>query len=496
MSTSKRPPGSGKHGDDAWQAVSRSTRETLRGDDIGDTRERLTQPHHDGLSVAESADEASTHEVVELLSRSIKESPQRSDLWMMRFQMYRSLAMKPEFEQALRAAWAHPTVRRNLDWRGAKGLWAALAPGEPLPAGIELVESAHAPGDSDASLDRLHAPVRTIQRRFSDQALQSAELSLSALDKAYAALRAGPDFFEQAAQAIGPALGRPTSLHFAQALTRAGGGAARIYLKREDQRHMAPEVENAVAQAYVARQLGRRLLVSGSDTEAHAQALAVVASRFGMACQIHVRPRQLEEQAEAMDKLRQLGAVLVATADETEDTRRAALRHWQQAEGDSFLALSLGTGPRPYPMIVSDFQSLLGRETDRQLASVAGAARPRCYVAALNGEADAVGFVLPQLAQRERELFFVEPPAGTEIASRRSGWLRAYNGLKREHAALRASGRLRFVAIGDAQARAAQEQLEAAENIRVSLEDARAVAQGCLLSRILSRPTDLIVLVA
>jgi tryptophan synthase beta chain len=180
----------------------------------------------------------------------------------------------------------------------------------------------------------------------------------------------------------------------------------------------------------------------------------------------------------------------------TSDPREGALRLWQKSLGHAYLALSLGTGPSPYPAMVNNFQALLGRETELQLRAMAANGRPRTMIAAVQSEADSIGFMLPQLSRDQVELMYAEPDPGGIAWWRPSNRLRFYNGAIREHAWLRGLGRIEHVAIPESQSWDAQRQLAALEKVAVSLEDARAIALTKLMIQRDPNPRDFVVLVA
>ena len=156
--------------------------------------------------------------------------------------------------------------------------------------------------------------------------------------------------------------------------------------------------------------------------------------------------------------------------------------------------LSFGTAPPPYPQMAATFQSLLGRETELQFRAVSATERARTMSAAVESEADSLGFMLPQLGRKDVELIYVEPEPGGIESWRASARMRAYNGAIREHTLLFGTGRIEHVALGDATAQAARSRLKT-ENIAVSLEDARAVALTLLMAQRDKVPRDFVVLV-
>jgi tryptophan synthase beta chain len=438
--------------------------------------------------------DVSPHEILDVLLHALQENPGRVDLWMMRFQMLRVLGQKADFISAMREASDNSTLRRDINWGTVGHLWAELAPGEPPPEGVRLRASdiPNLAAKADAGTERK-------ERRFSDLAQRTAGAELERLAQDYRAIRARPDFFTGFARRMREVLQRPTPLHHAEALERELGARDQIFLKREDLRRTTPEAEVAAAHAHIATLLGKSLVITGNDVDEFSLALAQMAPRFGLKATIVVRPDGFQNKVEHVARLRDLGANVDAVRSDalkSEDPREGALLLWVRTNANTHLALSLGTGPHPYPRMISDFQMLLGYESELQLRAQTGSGRKRAMVAAVHSEADSIGFVLPYLRRSDIEVFYAEP----EFAGR-GGWksstrLRAYNGARREHSWLRATGRITHFQIGDAHARHAQEQLKRLEGIDISLEDARAVALGMGLAQDDDGDRDIVVLVS
>jgi tryptophan synthase beta chain len=459
-----------------------------RRDDLGDT-ERLVFGKDDRLSLA--LGEASTHEILDLVVLTLKEFPERGDLWMMRFEIQRTVGLKHDFIQAMREGYANPRFRRNIDWAAVQRMWEEMAPGEPPPADIVLPR----PTKPMPAAERA-----AVTRRFSDLALQLAGPELAQLSQDYQALRARPDFFTEFARGTRQALRRPTPLQRAKALEEIYESSAHLYLKREDLHDSTPELEMAVAQAHIAKMLGRHFILAGNDVDDFSLALARVAPAFGLKASIVVGLLELDAKPEFVAELRKLGAAVETyRGDElkSHDPREGALRMWARTSKTNHLAMSFGTGPNPYPRMVSDFQMLLGYECELQLRGQGGSGRPRALVAAVHSEADSIGFMLPYLKRSDVELFYAEPAAANGKQQwKSSARLRAYGGARREHAWLHATGRITHMPISDDQAAAAQEQLRQLEGISVSLEDARAVALATGLAKGTGDERDIAVLVA
>lgn len=488
-----RPPP--KDSDDAWTRVQREVSAAIRGvdpdiEELGDTAATMA-------GAADAASESvASNDILDLVNSSLAAEPDRADLWMMRFDIQKTLGLRAEFSDALVQGWNHPKLGRTLDWIQIGEMWEVLAPGEPTPQGIKLPSAVQAPVSKQP--DPGGKPVSQ-RRRFSDTALTLAARELTILSKAYGALHSRPDYFKRMSERLGPMIRRPTPLYFAEQTTRNWGGNARIFFKREDQRRVTPEAEYSLAQAWLGLQMGRGILITGNDVDAHSLGLAVAAKHFGLQCTVAVKPRELEEKPGFMAKLRALGASIEAPSDPKcadDDPRVTAIRLWQSAKGSAHLALSLGWGPGPFPSIVNDFQSLLGREVESQLLATAAAEYPTTLVASVGSEADAIGFVLPQLNNPAVELVFAEPEPGGINSWRPSQRLKHYNGARREHSWLHATNRITHVAIADSQALAMQQQSGSLENIQLSLEDARSVALAALLARRATEPRNVVVLAA
>ena len=496
---SHTPPGSKRpvaDADDPWDRLARNVRAHVTGDfaahdDLGDTA-HLVSGRHETSHVTASYQK---QEMLNLVEQSLAAAPDRGDLWMMRFEVLRTLGLKQEFLAYLTQAWKKVPVARQLDWQLLQGMWQELAPGEPLPDVLKL-----AGGVEAARPVAVATPSGTPRiRRFADIAARIAERELAVLAKAYAALSQRPGFLEDFARKAMPLLKRPTPLQLAERLSKAGGDPVRVFLKREDRRATTAELDHAAAQCYIAGLLGRTSVVTANDVDAHSLAVAEMAPHFKLKVTVVVKPEDLEGKPELIAQLR-AREVQVEPMPEAgmlgTDPREGAVRLWQKSAGGTHLVLSLGTAPAPYPAMASAFRALLGHETALQLRALAGTERPRTWVAALSSEADSLGFMLPQLGRKESELIYAEPEPGGVASWRASQRLRAYNGAIREHTLLYGTGRIEHVALGDATAAQVREQLARDDGITISHEDARAVALTQLLTQRDRNPRDFVVLVA
>jgi tryptophan synthase beta chain len=497
---SHTPPGQKKaklDADDPWDRLTRNARAHSTGEfetddqSLGDTA-RLVSGRGQAAQATASYDK---QEMLRLVEDSLKAAPERGDLWMMRFEVQRTLGLKQEFLAGMVQGWKSANVSRQLDWGVLRNMWQELAPGEPLPEMIRLPDATE-----PARPIAVPTPAGTPRiRRFADIGAKIAERELAVLAKAYAALAQRPGFLEDFARKAMPLLKRPTPLQHAERLSKAAGEHARIYLKREDKRATTAELDHAAAQCYIAGLLGRTNIVTANDVDAHTLAVAEMAPHFKLKVTVVVRPEDLTDKPDLIAQLRGRDVQvepMPATGMLGTDPREGAVRFWQKSGGTTHLVLSLGTAPAPYPAMASAFRALLGHETALQLRALAGTERPRTWVAALSSEADSLGFVLPQLSRKDVELVYAEPEPGGVASWRASQRLRAYNGAIREHTLLYGTGRIEHVALGDATAASMRERLARDESIAISLEDARAVALVQLLTQRNREPRDFVVLVA
>lgn len=453
------------------------------------THRLVTGKDQDSLETAEN----SANEILDVVLLTLRDNPLRTDMWMMRFEILRTVGLKPDFASAMSEAYSNSSLRRGLDWDIIRNMWEQLAPGEAAPDGVILPKTRKRVAKDDPKSKK--KPIR----RFSDIARLIADAELSQLAHEYQVLRAKPGFFTNFAGATRKALFRPTPLHRAQALETDLGSPARIFLKREDKLGNTPEREMAAAQAFIASALNKQFVITGNDVDEFSIALTEIGASFGLKVTVVLSQTEIDKKSEHIAQLRELGAqVEVMRGKEMigTDPREGALRLWTRMHKTCHLALSFGTGPNPYPRMVSDFQMLLGYECELQLRAQGGAGRARTMVASVQSESDSIGFILPYLKRRDIDLFYAES-ANTDG---RSGWrpserLRAYNGAKREHSWLRASGLITHVPINDQQAKGMQDKLQQLEKITVSLEDARAVVLAAGLVRGEVGDRDIVVLV-
>jgi tryptophan synthase beta chain len=338
------------------------------------------------------------------------------------------------------------------------------------------------------------------------------ETLVHALDELAAAwdrYSADEAFKAELAQLLRDYAGRPTPLSEAPRLSAEVGG--RVLLKREDLCHTgAHKINNALGQALLALRMGKRRIIAETGAGQHGVATATVCARFGLSCTVYMGEEDMRRQALNVFRMRLLGATVVPVGGGTrtlKDATNEAIRDWATNVESTHYIIGSVVGPDPYPRLVRDLQSVIGRETRAQCLERLGKL-PDAIVACVGGGSNAIGIFHPFLDDRGVELVGVEAAgdgleSGRHAASLsrgRPGVLHGalsyllqdadgqvleahsisagldYPGVGPEHAALKDSGRARYVSITDAEALAAFEQLARLEGIIPALETAHAVA--------------------
>jgi len=333
--------------------------------------------------------------------------------------------------------------------------------------------------------------------------------ALLELEQAYRAAQSDPEFQRAYHQLLRDYVGRPTPLFEAKRLGAKLGGA-RILLKREDLAHTgAHKINNTLAQALLALRMGKRKVIAETGAGQHGVATATAAALLGMECRVFMGVTDIRRQAANVQRMRLLGAEVVPVDSGTgtlKDAMNEAMRCWVATVRDTFYVIGSVAGPHPYPMMVRDFQRVIGDETRQQMLA-AEERLPNLLVACVGGGSNAMGLFAAFLDDPV-ELVGVEA-AGTGLSSgRHSASLCAgsvgvlhgaksyllqnddgqvhdahsiapgldYPGVGPEHAHLRDSGRAKYVTADDAQALRAFKELSALEGIIPALESAHALA--------------------
>jgi len=351
---------------------------------------------------------------------------------------------------------------------------------------------------------------------------------IEALEREYFSARSDPAFVRELAMLLADYVGRPTPLYEAARLSRACGGGARIFLKREDLTHTgAHKINNALGQALLAVRMGKRRLVAETGAGQHGVASATAAALLGLECDVYMGAHDMERQAPNVLRMELLGARVLrvdAGSRTLKDAINEAMRDWVTNVHDTYYLLGSVLGPHPYPLMVREFQSVIGREARRQILERIGAL-PAAIVACVGGGSNAIGIFDAFIADDGVRLIGVE--AGGEgirpgrhaarFAGGSAGVLQGtrtyvlqdehgniegthsisagldYAAVGPEHAWLREQGRTEYGWASDADALEAFRTLGRTEGILPALESAHAIAFACRLAATL--PPDAVVLV-
>jgi tryptophan synthase beta chain len=330
------------------------------------------------------------------------------------------------------------------------------------------------------------------------------------LERAYLTARDDPAFQQELARLLKHYVGRPTPLYEATRLAEAYGGA-RIFLKREDLTHTgAHKINNALGQALLAVRMGKRRIVAETGAGQHGVATATACALLDLDCHVYMGAEDMDRQALNVFRMRLLGAEVVrvnAGSCTLKDAINEAMRDWVTNVGDTYYLLGSVLGPHPYPLMVREFQSVIGREARVQIEEQVGRL-PDAVVACVGGGSNALGIFDAFIAETEVRLIGVEA-GGQEMtpghhaarfAGGSAGVLQGtrtfvlqdengnielthsisagldYAAVGPEHAWLRAMGRTEYAYISDADALAAFERLARLEGILPALESAHAIA--------------------
>ncbi|AFL72952.1 tryptophan synthase subunit beta [Thiocystis violascens] len=350
---------------------------------------------------------------------------------------------------------------------------------------------------------------------------------LEELRAAYAACLADPNFQIEMDADLRDYVGRPSPLYHAERWSRELGGA-QIYLKREDLNHTgAHKVNNTIGQALLARRMGKTRIIAETGAGQHGVASATVAARLGLECVVYMGEVDIARQEANVYRMRLLGArvVPVTSGSRTlKDALNEAMRDWVTNVDNTFYIIGTVAGPHPYPMMVRDFQAVIGREARAQILERAGRL-PDALVACVGGGSNAIGLFYPFIEDREVAIYGIEA-AGEGIATGhhaaplnagRPGVLHGnrtylmedangqiiethsisagldYPGVGPEHAWLKDSGRAQYDAVTDDEALAAFHHLTRTEGIIPALESSHALAYAHKLAPTLRQ--DQIILV-
>ena len=360
--------------------------------------------------------------------------------------------------------------------------------------------------------------------RFVSETLMTA---LDELKQAYESSMKDPVFLAELDDDLFHFVGRPSPLYHAKRWSKILGGA-QIYLKREDLNHTgAHKINNTIGQALLARRMGKTRIIAETGAGQHGVASATVAARFGMECVVYMGAEDVKRQAINVYRMRLLGADVrtVHSGSKTlKDALNEAMRDWVTNIDNTFYIIGTVAGPHPYPVMVRDFQTIIGRETRQQIQELAGRL-PDKLIACVGGGSNAIGLFHPFLEDKEVEIYGVEAAgdgmetghhaaplcAGktgvlhgnrTYLMSDENGQITEthsisagldYPGVGPEHAWLKDTGRVQYVAASDKEALAAFHDLTRLEGIIPALESSHALAYCKKLAPTLDKDKIIIV---
>ncbi|WP_173637038.1 tryptophan synthase subunit beta [Marinobacter sp. P4B1] len=351
--------------------------------------------------------------------------------------------------------------------------------------------------------------------------------SLMTLEREYLRLKDDPEFQAAFDKDLADYVGRPSPLYFAERLTRETGGA-QIWLKREDLNHTgAHKVNNTIGQALLASFLGKKRIIAETGAGQHGVATATVCARLGLECHVFMGSEDVKRQSLNVYRMKLLGATVHAVESGTKtlkDAMNDAMRDWVANVDETFYIIGTVAGPHPYPLLVRDFQSVIGRETRRQSLEKTGKL-PDALVACVGGGSNAIGMFYPFLTDESVELYGVEAGGlGIEtgqhaapLCAGRPGVLHGnrtylmedengqiagthsvsagldYPGVGPEHSWLKDVGRANYVSVTDEEALDGFRKLTRIEGIMPALESAHAVAYALKLAATMDKDQMLVI---
>ncbi len=357
-----------------------------------------------------------------------------------------------------------------------------------------------------------------------------AETLVKALDElkaAYAHYRTDPEFMAEYQSELKHFVGRPSPIYHAERLSRELGGA-QIFLKREDLNHTgAHKINNTIGQAMLAKRMGKPRVIAETGAGQHGVASATVAARYGMDCVVYMGSEDVKRQSPNVYRMHLLGAKVVPVESGSKtlkDALNEALRDWVANVENTFYIIGTVAGPHPYPVMVRDFQRVIGDECITQMPEMIGR-QPDAVLACVGGGSNAMGIFYPYIEHEKVRLIGVEAGGEGLSTGRHAASLSAgspgvlhgnrtyllqdaggqiiethsvsagldYPGVGPEHAWLKDMGRAEYVAVTDAEALAAFHRLCRTEGIIPALESSHALAQAVKMAPEMGRSQTLLV---
>ncbi|HEU4852997.1 MAG TPA: tryptophan synthase subunit beta [Telluria sp.] len=351
--------------------------------------------------------------------------------------------------------------------------------------------------------------------------------ALAELNEAYARYSQDPEFLEEFRYELKHFVGRPSPVYHAKRWSEQQGGA-QIYFKREDLNHTgAHKINNVIGQALLARRMGKPRVIAETGAGQHGVATATICARFGLECVVYMGSEDVKRQAQNVYRMKLLGATVVPVESGSKtlkDALNEAMRDWVTNIENTFYIIGTVAGPHPYPMMVRDFQSVIGEECLQQMPEMTGR-QPDYVVACIGGGSNAMGIFYPYIDHKETQLVGVEAAGEGLDSGRHAASLTAgvagvlhgnrtyllqdangqiiethsvsagldYPGVGPEHAWLKDCGRAQYVSITDEEALAAFHDCCRIEGIIPALESSHALAYAAKLAATLPKDKTILV---
>ncbi|MFC0135511.1 tryptophan synthase subunit beta [Massilia eurypsychrophila] len=356
---------------------------------------------------------------------------------------------------------------------------------------------------------------------------ETLSLALAELSEAYARYSQDPEFLDEYRYELKHFVGRPSPIYHAKRWSEQIGGA-QIYFKREDLNHTgAHKINNVIGQALLARRMGKPRIIAETGAGQHGVATATICARFGLECVIYMGSEDVRRQAQNVYRMKLLGATVVPVESGSKtlkDALNEAMRDWVTNIENTFYIIGTVAGPHPYPMMVRDFQSVIGEECLVQMPEMTGH-QPDYVLACIGGGSNAMGIFYPYIDQKDVKLIGVEAAgegleSGKHAASLSAGFAGVlhgnrtyllqdangqiiethsvsagldYPGVGPEHAWLKDLGRAQYVSITDDEAIAAFHDTCRIEGIIPALESSHAIAYATKLAATLPKDKTILV---
>lgn len=360
--------------------------------------------------------------------------------------------------------------------------------------------------------------------RFVSETLMMA---LEELERIYTTAKADPDFWQEFQQDLVNYVGRPTPLYFAKRLTDEIGGA-KIYLKREDLNHTgAHKVNNTIGQALLAKKVGKKRIIAETGAGQHGVATATIAARLGLECVVYMGADDVERQKMNVYRMRLLGATVVPVTSGSrtlKDAMNEAMRDWVTNVDNTYYVIGTVAGPHPYPMLVRDFQAIIGREAKLQHLEKEDKL-PDALVACVGGGSNAMGLFYEFLNDSDVKMYGVEATGFGIETGKHSAPLQAgrvgvlhgnrtylmadddgqileahsisagldYPGVGPEHSFLKDIERVQYVGCTDDEAMWGFRECTQKEGIIPALESSHAIAYGLKLAKTMDKNQSIII---